>query len=896
MGLIAASEIDAWLRGDGVVVTASDRAARALSSAFHRARQDEGLSAWPAPNILDWKSFVRAAWQERAMDGRLIMNPNQEEAIWASIAGSDAHIATLLDGPRHRLANLAMEAHELLCLYAPHFLRSAARSNWQQDAGAFSDWLIRFEQACRAGNLFSGSRLPLELIAILEQTAARKEGQQRPPLLLVGFDRLLPVQRSLCDAWGKWRFAASSNAAEKMVFHKASDVQAELAACALWCKDLLSTNPRARLLVISQDIANCRGEIERAFLYHASPEERPAFEFSLGVPLSQIPLAQSALLLLRWLSGPVAEHELDWLFSTRRVAANSQENAALQSHMRALRRRGLQQPSWSLPSFIEQARPNTLPSAWVARITATGKRLNDLCRETRSPLDWAELVPQLLEDAAWPGADPLTSVEFQAGERWQGAIEICGSLGFDGRRVHWNEFVSDLTRGLETILFSPESQGAPILIAGPAESAGLAADGIWFLGATEDAWPAVGPTHPLLPPGVQREAGMPHATPQLDWDLASAITDRLRHFAREFRVSYSGQKDGVDVRPSRLIVQAAGAPLQVPNELSASRATTPGAVPVYDTTRIPFPAGNVAGGASLLTFQSQCPFKAFATARLGAQSWERAEAGLTAAQRGQLLHAVLHSIWGGPPEGIRGHAELEALQDRRTFVEGHVRRALRNEMGPTLRRRMPARYLQLEERRLIRLVTEWLNYELTRIAFQVTDTELNEEIPVAGLSLGLRIDRIDRLIDGSMLVIDYKTGNVSRKSWEMPRPDDVQLPLYARFALDGDVGGLVFGKVRPGDCEVEGYVGDANATLISGLKSTHSLVKKSLQAEQLIDWSEYIEKLARDFLSGNAEVNPRDYPKTCERCGLQTLCRIQENRAALDPEEEVNENGDVPDA
>jgi ATP-dependent helicase/DNAse subunit B len=217
-------------------------------------------------------------------------------------------------------------------------------------------------------------------------------------------------------------------------------------------------------------------------------------------------------------------------------------------------------------------------------------------------------------------------------------------------------------------------------------------------------------------------------------------------------------------------------------------------------------------------------------------------------------------------------------------------------MGPTLRRRMPARYLQLEERRLIRLVTEWLNYELTRIAFQVTDTELNEEIPVAGLSLGLRIDRIDRLIDGSMLVIDYKTGNVSRKSWEMPRPDDVQLPLYARFALDGDVGGLVFGKVRPGDCEVEGYVGDANATLISGLKSTHSLVKKSLQAEQLIDWSEYIEKLARDFLSGNAEVNPRDYPKTCERCGLQTLCRIQENRAALDPEEEVNENGDVPDA
>jgi len=36
----------------------SDRAARALTEAFHRARQSEGLTAWAAPNIFDWKSFV----------------------------------------------------------------------------------------------------------------------------------------------------------------------------------------------------------------------------------------------------------------------------------------------------------------------------------------------------------------------------------------------------------------------------------------------------------------------------------------------------------------------------------------------------------------------------------------------------------------------------------------------------------------------------------------------------------------------------------------------------------------------------------------------------------------------------------------------------------------------
>jgi ATP-dependent helicase/DNAse subunit B len=91
--------------------------------------------------------------------------------------------------------------------------------------------------------------------------------------------------------------------------------------------------------------------------------------------------------------------------------------------------------------------------------------------------------------------------------------------------------------------------------------------------------------------------------------------------------------------------------------------------------------------------------------------------------------------------------------------------------------------------------------------------------------------------------------------------------------------------VRSGDQSFTGHVGDARATLFPGLTSSSSLVKNSLTAEQLIDWRQHIEQLAQDFLTGRAEVDPRDYPKTCEHCGLQTLCRVAENRALLDPDE-----------
>src|ERR1017187_5096340 len=58
------AEITAWLRAGGWVVTASERAARAIAASFHRARRAEGLAAWPAPAILDWQTFLRTTRSE----------------------------------------------------------------------------------------------------------------------------------------------------------------------------------------------------------------------------------------------------------------------------------------------------------------------------------------------------------------------------------------------------------------------------------------------------------------------------------------------------------------------------------------------------------------------------------------------------------------------------------------------------------------------------------------------------------------------------------------------------------------------------------------------------------------------------------------------------------------
>lgn len=250
---------------------------------------------------------------------------------------------------------------------------------------------------------------------------------------------------------------------------------------------------------------------------------------------------------------------------------------------------------------------------------------------------------------------------------------------------------------------------------------------------------------------------------------------------------------------------------------------------------------------------------------------------------------------GGSPDGIRTHKELVEVPDLTVFVAGHVRRVIQEDMPARARQSMPRRYLELEETRLIRLMTEWLRYESARAPFAVIETETRAAPTIAGLTLDVRLDRIDRLKDGSVLVIDYKSGDVSPKCWDLPRHDDVQLPLYAGFALDreeGPLGGMVFAKIRPGNNEFVGRVKDAKANLLNDLNSNHGLVQNSLNEEELTAWSSYIEKMALDFLAGRADVDPRDYPETCECCGLQALCRVQENQPGLD----ANEDEDAAEA
>jgi len=904
------ARIDAWLAAGGTVLAANERAARSAASAHHAARQAEGRTAWLTPAIFAWDSWVRDRWLERNRSGLVLLNSLQEQSLWAQVIGK----SPLVEGLLHplRLASAAQEAYRLLCAYAPHALKAPTRTGWSGDAAIFSQWLDEFESRCRRNGLVSGSRLALELASALQSQAAasRSAENENSPLLLIGFDRLLETRKSLLNEWGKWQQDEPGEATSSPQFLAAPDDASEVAACVRWLRERLSLsqNPHTRLLVVTTALQQRRGQLERALLDASFGNSNLDFEFSLGVPLGQVSLARSAILLLHWLHEPLSEPEVDWLIGSGHCSASTEEETALAETMRELRRCGQERPEWRLEDFaIAERRAD--PSSghkiarasnyanWTARLLSARNRLREM-QLRQSPLEWVSIAGQLLQTAGWPGFHPLSSVAFQAQERWQRVLEECGSLGFDGSQIEWPEFVATVAEAASATIFAAESSDARVQITEPLESAGQLADGIWFLGANEETWPGRGQPNPLLPAGLQREAGMPHASPQADWDLAQLATHRLLASAGEVVFSYARHSAEAEARPSRLVKRMVGDPTDPPDENSqpevpGSNAQSDLSEIFEDASLVPYPNTEISGGAAMLTRQSQCPFQAFATGRLNADDWDPAETGLTPKQRGQLLHAVLFKAWSGPSHrGISSLDDLQQIADLCQFLGKIVRSVMTESFDPQRRnsipRRFPQRYLDLEAERLTQLVSEWLEYERERLPFHVAETEARREVTVAGLKLTLRLDRIDQLPSGARLIIDYKSSEVGPKAWEGERPDDVQLPLYATFAAPDDLEGLLFARLRSGKTQFHGRVRNAANSLLASLGKPSSLVRNPLTDRQLDEWHDRIEQLGRDFVAGRAEVDPKDPVKTCERCHLHAVCRIYENQplAALGDEDE----------
>ncbi len=901
---------DALGRG-AQVLTASVRAARALGRAFAEDAQAEGLASWRAPAIGDWSGWLQQMYEAAdSMDAALplgaepggstkaelplLLIPLQEDLLWKRVQAAEAGLVV----SPGRLAHLAQGAYQLLSDYDAHSSRKAPWAAAHEDAEHFLRWSSGFDALC--AQLHVLPRAGLEA-ALREHAPALHKQHNTRELLLVGFDRLTPSQQRLLDALERAgirvRQAALDEPAQPQLVCAADEHQ-ELHACARWVRARLETDPHQRIAVLLPELAGARAELDRVFRRVLLPESArqpsggpPPYEFSLGAPLASLPLIASALLLLRWLAEPLPAAEISSLLAGGFLAHDAAEAQALAQTDAALRRTGLLTSRLSLASLLRHAaaKPGLLPPGAHARIRAAALwTRREAASPRRSYAEWAGAAEAQLAALGWPGFRELDSIAYQARQRWEALLAEAARLGFAGGSLDWSAFVRELTGFARSTLFAAESRDAPVQILGAAEASGQRFDAIWFLQVTEARWPPGGRLHPLLAPGVQRDAGMPHSSAETDLRLAEEQLRRIAASAPVVVVSYARQSGGLDARPSPLLrhLGEAVAVEPFPSEILVPCATVHDPEPVAVA---PWPLDRAAGGSDVLKRQAACGFQSFAVKRLGAHALEEESWGLDAGERATLLHAALEQLWSVQPSPARLHTSEDLARAHADgTLDAILHGAVARSFQPALRAADPWRtaYLALEQQRLHTRLRAWLDVERQRAPFRVIGLEQRmQAAPIAfdtaglqgELRLNLRADRVDAVGDESelrTLILDYKTAaTVGPALWAGDRPDEPQLPIYALFGGIENVAGIAFAQIRAGRTALHALAEDPAGQL--GARETGKADKRLLPAETRAEWDRALRALAGQFARGEAPVNPKHGARTCQFCGLFGLCRVR---------------------
>ncbi len=897
-----------------VVVTSTVRAARALRQQYNRQQQRAGRQGWRSPQILAWEPWLKTLFDAALLSGaetRILLNNAQETELWQQVLGQDEAGSRTIS-----VAGLAEQAQR--AWQAMHQYRIEPRNirnDGSMDAEAFSRWAAELEKIYRRLQFLSSSQVESALFNLI------RAGTISLPttVFLIGFDRTTPAQDHLIDALlaagcqverTELKFAGEH--ASTAVVTYARTLEEEIESAAQWVRAMLLDHPSQRIGIVMPALGEMRDRIDGVFRRVLAPSSmdihaanpRLPYEFSLGTPMHRMTAVRTALTLLGWLEKPLSPDDVSWLVVHGTFGPENWGARAMLD--KKFRERNFQFGGHISFSYFQDwlagggsSADRSLVRRSLERIGAAAKRVD--LKQRRSYADWRETIEDLLSVSEWGLLKATDSADFQLLRRWNVLLRELSSLSAVTSSVSFSAAIERLKSLAATMLFTLETRNAPVQILGISEAAGLTFDRIWWMNAQASSWPPRGHAAPFLPWSVQRAAHMPYADPATDAAFADRVTRRVLSSASAVVVSFALQEsDPTTASAHTPSPEIAVSPavrgvlcdvplislrefLPEPMGLADASEADPKFSPlevVNEEAAIPFQGTQVRSGVTFLKHQAACPFRAFAELRLAADSIEEADSGLSAKAQGIILHQVVQNFW----TEVKSQKRLLEISEEecRQILRAHIQHGLR-QFQEHANESWQRGLLEIEADRIENRLMDWLQVEKLRPDFTVVAMESElEQVRLGGVELRCRIDRIDQVKQG-MVLLDYKTGKVDRKACDGERPDEPQLPAYAVLRHDaaGDetaLAGIAFAGLHPRKVDMTVVGSVAGVFPVSqGARSNPRETMTPEAMQQLQDeWRTTLTRLAEDFVAGVIVVDPKSGRKTCSTCSQTLLCRIRE--------------------
>ncbi|MDP8989630.1 MAG: hypothetical protein M3N41_06055, partial [Acidobacteriota bacterium] len=507
----------------GTLVTANARLSRQLRRAYDTQRRRQGVRVWNTADILPRNAWLARAWQECAyrdpFQTPVLLSSLQEEALWEqAIAASDG-ASILLD----LSATVTAAAQAWSSVRAWEAPCNVAEFRGLQDPEEFLEWMGAVERKLYDNDWITASQLPR---ALLDRIASRTFAPAT--FFHAGFDEFTPADRRLFEACHAQPWPAPSAHASALR-HRLGlrDSSEELVHAAAWARRKLEAQPDARIGIVVRGLAGLSAAAERIFdetfhpaLDFARAGSGVAFQISPGMPSADAPLIAAALLALGIQPG-LHIGEAGMLLRSPFLSFDPWHGARLFAD---LRRQGVDEVSFEVDS--------------VRRMFPGMAKAAEESRPRQHPSEWSAAFSKLLHHAGWPGERPLSPTEHQTVELWKNLLSALASLDVVLPRLTYGQALQRLRGIAREQRFAPRDEDAPVQIMDMLEAAGSQFDALWIAGLHAGAWPGVARPNPFLPVSLQRQAGMPHSSPERELHNARRITARLLTSAPEVVCSY----------------------------------------------------------------------------------------------------------------------------------------------------------------------------------------------------------------------------------------------------------------------------------------------------------------------------------------------------------------------
>jgi probable DNA repair protein len=844
------------LEAGNLILTPNHRLAAQIAQSWSvEMRQHKAV--WNAPRVYSIDHWLRHCWDElqdqnhTLVSGLAIVGQQQSRYYWdRAIADCGAQSAidasTYADG---RFSKLASDTHRIVQNWnlSEQQIPKSTPSSRQ-----FIQWVEAYNKLLSRNQLIT---IPASW-QLVAQGFAQSALAGEDKIALYGFQSMPPAQQAVIAQATDCQQPITPQAIDGDGYLVAcADPQQELIAATQWAAQQLAENPNQRIGLIIPELDHSLTQVSRLTAESLTDQGVDvAVNISAGTALIETTVVRGAIELLGIFQyqRPLSQW-LELLYSPYSVFSQLPVQVLVDVELAV---RDSKAFDFTLEQFLNHVSTAVRLSPHADSIALQLKpvfecrsnhRKNNKIRQSFS--QWQAFFERSLSDLGWPGQHKLDTFEYQQREHWQRLLEQFCRLDNLGIEVGLTTARKHLVQMAQDAVFHPQTGDAPLQILGLLEGAGLKFDQLWIVGMHSQNFPAAVNINPLLPVDFQRCHAMPHSLPDRELNIAKALWRDYRSNARRLIASYPLLRGEEQLTASPLVFDVTRVALdQLVGNIKRQPywLERPDKTELVAETTIAYnpEREKIKGGSTLLKNQSTLPFNAFAVHRLWAEPLQQPIAGLTAMDRGILLHDILYRLWGEWHNAAHLHSLSE--QQISDALEQVIEQSLTalSTQHPVL---LGSRFRQLEHSRLQKLITPWLAQEKSRPAFEVIGREQLTSVDFGDLQITLRLDRIDQM-DGQSLVIDYKSGEVTPSHWQGDRPKDPQLPLYI-MATKPPASGCAFAQIKGGNIKFIG-IGE------SSFFEQQTVIDN--WPEQLEQWRKALSNLAYEFSSGFASIEIYD--------------------------------------